>query len=49
MDEVSVYLVPVVVGGGTPLFPVGLRLDLELSEERRFDSGFVYLHYRVRA
>ena len=48
VDEVSVYLVPVVVGGGTPLFPVGLRLDLELSEERRFDSGFVYLHFRVR-
>lgn len=49
VDEISIYSAPVVVGGGTPLFPRGLRLDLELSEERRFDSGFVYLHYRLAA
>ena len=47
VDEVAIYLAPVVVGGGTPMLPTGLRMDLELTEERRFDSGFVYLHYRV--
>ena len=47
VDEVAIYLAPVVVGGGTPLLPAGLRIDLELIEERRFDSGFVYLRYRI--
>ena len=47
VDEIEIYVAPVVVGGGTPLLPAGLRLDLEILEERRFDSGFVYLHYRV--
>ena len=41
------FLVPVVVGGGTPVFPAGVRLGLDLVGERRFASGFVHLHYRV--
>ena len=48
VDEVAIYLAPVVVGGGTSLLPRGLWLDLELLEERRFRSGFVYLRYGVR-
>lgn len=35
-------------GGGTPILPDGLRLDLELLDERRFAGGFVYLRYAVR-
>ena len=46
VDEVSFYVVPVIVGGGTRALPDGVRLDLELAEERRFDSGFAYLRYR---
>jgi hypothetical protein len=42
-------VVPVIVGGGTHWLPDGLRLDLELVDERRFDNGSVHLHYRVRA
>ncbi|MYR07320.1 dihydrofolate reductase [Gordonia sp. SID5947] len=38
---------PVTVGGGVPFFPAGVRLDLELVETRRFDSGPV-LHRYVR-
>ena len=34
------------VGGGTKALPDRLRLELELLEESRFDSGVVYLHYR---
>lgn len=48
VDEISVYLVPVVVGGGLRMLPE-IALDLELIEERRFGSGFVYLRYAVRA
>ena len=47
VDEVRQLLFPVIVGGGKPFLPDGLRLDLELLEERRFGNGAVYLHYRV--
>ena len=48
VDECSVFVVPVVVGGGTPWLPGGLRLDLELTEGRRFGGGVVLLRYRTR-
>jgi dihydrofolate reductase len=48
VDECHFFLAPVVVGGGTRCLPDGLRLDLELLDERRFESGFVYLRYRRR-
>jgi dihydrofolate reductase len=47
VDECHLYLTPVVVGGGTRALPSGLRLTLELLDERRFGSGVVYLRYRV--
>jgi dihydrofolate reductase len=47
VDELQLFLVPVVVGGGTRALPDGLRLDLELLDQRRFAGGAVYLHYRV--
>ena len=40
---------PVLVGGGKPALPDGVRLDLELLDERRFGNGAVYLRYRVAA
>ena len=48
VDEVHLFVAPVVVGGGTRSLPDGVRLDLELLDERRFDSGFVYLRHRTR-
>ena len=48
VDEVRQLLFPVIVGGGKRFLPDGLRLDLELVEERRFGNGAVFLHYRVR-
>jgi dihydrofolate reductase len=45
VDDYHLLLAPVLVGGGTPALPAGVRIDLELVEERRFDSGFVHLHY----
>jgi len=47
VDKVSLFLAPVIVGGGTPALPDGVRVDLELMDERRFDNGFVYVRYRV--
>lgn len=48
VDECHLFLTPVIVGGGKPSLPDHVRLELELLEERRFGSGVVYLHYRVR-
>jgi dihydrofolate reductase len=48
VDELYQFLYPVIVGGGTPWLPDGLRLDLELQDERRFSTGVVYLHYHTR-
>jgi dihydrofolate reductase len=49
VDECQLFLVPVVVGGGKRwLAGNGVRVNLELLDERRFRSGTVYLHYRAR-
>ena len=47
VDEVQQFLCPVVVGGGTPFLPRGVRLGLRLEEERRFAGGVVYLRYAI--
>ena len=47
VDEIHLFLSPFVVGGGTPALPDGLRIDLELLDERRFANGVVHAHYRV--
>lgn len=48
VDEVQLVLHPVVVGGGKPALPDGVRLDLELVDERRFTGGYVFVRYAVR-
>jgi dihydrofolate reductase len=48
VDELHLFASPVVVGGGKPALPDGVRWDLELVGERRFANGVVYLHYRSR-
>ena len=49
VDEVRLFLAPSIVGGGTRALPERVRLELELLDERRFGSGFVYLRYRAAA
>ncbi len=49
VDECHLFVAPIVVGGGKPSLPDGVRLELELLDERRFRSGMVYLRYRTRA
>ena len=46
IDEYRLFVLPVVVGSGTPYFPALDRaLDLELAETRTFGSRVVYLRY----
>lgn len=47
VDEFQLFLTPVVVGGGTRALPDRVRLRLDLLDQRRFDNGTVYLHYRA--
>jgi dihydrofolate reductase len=48
VDEVHLFVHPVIVGGGKPALPGGVQIDLELVDERRFASGVVHLHHRTR-
>ena len=48
VDEYQLFVTPVVVGGGTSVFPDGVRAGLDLVDHRRFASGVVYLRYRPR-
>jgi dihydrofolate reductase len=45
VDEIHLYVTPVVVGGGKRALPADLRLDLTLVDEHRFQNGTVHLHY----
>jgi dihydrofolate reductase len=46
IDEFRAILYPTSVGGGTPFFPAGRRLELKLVETRPFESGAVLLRYQ---
>ncbi len=49
IDEFRFMINPVIVGGGTRIFvDLNRKLDLELTESRKFDSGNVLLCYRPR-
>ena len=47
VDEVHLFIAPIVVGRGNPSLPGNVTIDLELLDERRFGSGVVHLHYRT--
>ena len=49
IDEWHFLLSPILVGSGKPALPDGVRVELELAEERRFGNGVVFLRYRTRA
>lgn len=49
VDEIQIFVLPVIVGGGKQFFPDGLRLNLELVEQQAFRSGVIALRYAVRS
>ena len=48
VDEYQLFVAPSIVGGGNRFLPSGVRLKLELLDQRRFGNGMVYLRYRAR-
>lgn len=48
VDEYHLFMTSTVVGGGTRFFPDGVRLELDLVEQRTFDSGVIFARYRTR-
>ena len=47
VDELQLFVAPVVVGNGNRALPDGFHISLELVGQRRFGSGFVFLDYLV--
>jgi dihydrofolate reductase len=47
VDELQLFVVPVLVGGGTKALPAGFAAELKLEEERRFSRGTVFLRYET--
>jgi dihydrofolate reductase len=47
VDELHLFVAPILVGTGKPSLPNDVRLELELLDERRFGNGMVHLHYRI--
>jgi dihydrofolate reductase len=48
VDEIHLFVNPIIVGAGKRALPSDARVALELLDERRFASGVVHLHYRSR-
>jgi dihydrofolate reductase len=46
VDEYSLHVYPLVLGGGKRLFPEGKRLDLKLVESQALPTGVVFQRYR---
>lgn len=47
VDECHLFIRPVLLGGGKPALPSGVRDEFELLDERRFSDGVMYLRYRT--
>lgn len=46
VDEYSLLVYPLVLGGGKQLFPDGARLNLKLVESKPFPSGVILMRYQ---
>ncbi len=48
VNEIHLFTVPVLVGGGVRVLPEGVSASLSLVDQRRFKSGFTYHRYDVQ-
>lgn len=50
LDEIEIYVIPELIGGGKPLFPAtGLRASPRLLSAKALDRGCVRLHYSLQS
>jgi riboflavin biosynthesis pyrimidine reductase len=49
VDELQLFVWPIVLGGRKPALPADTRAALELLDEHRFGNGVLRLRYRVGA
>ena len=49
VDEMHLFVVPMVTGGGKQVLASNVCVKLDLLDERRFANGVVYLRYHTRA
>ena len=47
VDELQLFVWPVVLGGRKPALSTDTRADLELLDEHRFSNGVLHVRYRV--
>jgi dihydrofolate reductase len=48
VDECGLFIAPILVGGGKRALPDGVRLQLDLLDERSFGNGMVFIRYACR-
>ena len=48
VDDLVLFVWPIILGGRKPALPTGLRAELELVDEQRLGHGVVHVRYRVR-
>jgi dihydrofolate reductase len=48
VDELVLFVWPVILGGRNSALPTDTRADLELIDEHRFGNGVVHLRYRLQ-
>jgi dihydrofolate reductase len=48
VDQIQLFLNPIIIGSGNPALPADLRLPLELEDERRFANRVVYVAYGTK-
>ena len=47
VDELALFVWPVILGGHNPALPADAPADLELTGKHRFSSGVVHRRYRI--
>jgi dihydrofolate reductase len=49
VDTIEVGMMPILLGGGIPVLPTGLRLPaLQLNRSKALPSGILMLEYKMR-
>jgi dihydrofolate reductase len=48
VDELALFVWPVILGGRNPALPSHTRFELELIDQHQFSGGVVHLRYRLQ-